>query len=603
MDPEKKELAEKDLEKGACTGVSNPAFDGPSAIVSNGIPDSKDVEDDVSEDTFDPWELVNPKVKEKKWKELSSFGKFKRVMWLLARLVILLALLYLFICSLDFLSNAFKLLGGKSAGQVFSQNSLLRNPVCGLMLGVLGTVLLQSSSTTTSIIVTMVAESILDVQTAIPIIMGANIGTSVTNTIVSMGQITEVNEFRRAFGGATVHDMFNWLTVFCLLPIEAICAAFEPYAHGGPLYWLTRSIVDSLHIETAQDVNKELLKVITKPFTKLVISIDSKAITKISTGEVLAEDVKLVKHCKDAVMKNVTVNGTTSLEEVQVIRKCALGEAKSLFALTDWSDELVGGILLVVALVLLCICLVLIVKTLHSLLSGHIAVAIKKVVNANFPGKLAFLTGYLAIVVGAGLTILVQSSSIFTSAITPLVGIGVLKIDRMYPLTLGANIGTTFTAILASLTQSSTKLKLALHIAFCHLFFNIIGIIIWYPIPAMRRVPIKLAKFLGNKTAKYRWFAIVYLILMFFLFPAFIFAISIPGWEVLVGVGVPILVFIIVIAIINCMQSRHPNRLPKKLRNWDFLPICLHSLAPYDRIFRCCKCPTFLWTVFGGRRL
>ena len=60
----------------------------------------------------------------------------------------------------------------------------------------------------------------LDVKTAIPMIMGANIGTSVTNTIVSLGQAGDRNQFRRAFGGATVHDMFNWLCVLVLLPLE-----------------------------------------------------------------------------------------------------------------------------------------------------------------------------------------------------------------------------------------------------------------------------------------------------------------------------------------------------------------------------------------------
>lgn len=63
---------------------------------------------------------------------------------------------------------------------------------------------------------------VLDVKIAIYILMGANIGTSVTNTIVAMGQITNRKEFRRAFSGATVHDMFNWLTVIIFLPIEVI---------------------------------------------------------------------------------------------------------------------------------------------------------------------------------------------------------------------------------------------------------------------------------------------------------------------------------------------------------------------------------------------
>lgn len=68
----------------------------------------------------------------------------------------------------------------------------------------------------------LVLFSVLSVSLAIPIVMGANIGTSVTNTIVAIGQITNKNDFRRAFAGATVHDVFNWLTVLILLPLEVI---------------------------------------------------------------------------------------------------------------------------------------------------------------------------------------------------------------------------------------------------------------------------------------------------------------------------------------------------------------------------------------------
>ena len=62
--------------------------------------------------------------------------------------------------------------------------------------------------------------AVLQVASAVPIIMGANIGTSVTNTIVSMAQSGDRKQFQRAFAGATVHDMFNWLTVAVFLPVE-----------------------------------------------------------------------------------------------------------------------------------------------------------------------------------------------------------------------------------------------------------------------------------------------------------------------------------------------------------------------------------------------
>lgn len=104
----------------------------------------------------------------------------------------------------------------------------------------------------------------LQVEQAIFIIMGANIGTSVTNTMVALGQAGNRNEFRRAFGSATIHDMFNWLAVIVLLPIEVIT---------GYLFWMTKNIVDSFDIESNENAKFDILKKLTKPFTSLVIQV------------------------------------------------------------------------------------------------------------------------------------------------------------------------------------------------------------------------------------------------------------------------------------------------------------------------------------------
>jgi len=225
------------------------------------------------------------------------------------------------------------------------------------------------------------------------------------------------------------------------------------------------------------------------------------------------------------------------------------------------------------------------------MLRGPLKRTVRKAINADFPGKAAFLTGYFAILVGAGVTILVQSSSVFTSALTPLVGIGVVTVERMYPLTLGSNIGTTVTGLLAAFTADASKIHDTLQLALCHLFFNITGIIIWYPIPILRRLPIRLAKFLGDTTAGYRWFAVAYLILLYLILPLMVFGLSLAGWYVLLAVCGPIIVLIVVIIIINMLQTEHPNCLPTPLRNWDWLPLPLRSLEPYDRVFTvCCRC-------------
>jgi len=200
---------------------------------------------------------------------------------------------------------------------------------------------------------------------------------------------------------------------------------------------------------------------------------------------------------------------------------------------------------------------------------------------------LSWLTGYFAIAVGFGLTILVQSSSITTSVITPLVGVGVVKIERMYPTVLGANIGTTVTGVLAALAASASKLHLTLQVAFAHLMFNITGILIFYTIWPLRAVPINAAKFLGDTTAEYKWFAIAYLFFMFFLMPLFFFGMSLAGVAAFTVVTTLVLLPLLFILIVNVLQKRKPDVLPEVLKTWDFLPAWMRTLEPMDRII--CK--------------
>ncbi|XP_052832745.1 sodium-dependent phosphate transport protein 2B isoform X2 [Octopus bimaculoides] len=506
---------------------------------------------------IDPWALPEFKTDAKLWQEMTKKEKVIHVLWTgITKPLLLIALLYFFICSLSFLSSAFRLLGGRTAGQIFRDSEVLANPVAGLVIGVLATVLVQSSSTSTSITITMVGEGLLTVKQAIPIIMGANIGTSVTNTIVSMGQIIDKDDFRRAFAGATIHDMFNWLAVLVLLPIEAAT---------GYLYHLTTAMTKGLELTSANDTNPELLKKITKPFTKIIIELNKKIITHEATKMQNESEPSMLKICKDS---NKTVIKCGYLFEY----------------LSSWEDWAMGLLLLFISLLILCLCLMFIVKLLHSLLRGSIAKVIRKLVNQDFPGTCSFVTGYLAILIGAGLTMLVQSSSIFTSSITPLVGLGIISIERMYPLTLGSNIGTTTTGILAAIAQDD-HLKESLQVALCHLFFNLTAILFFYPVP-FTRFPINLAKFLGNTTAKYRWFAIMYLIFMFFVFPAIVLALSFTSVIALIVVLVPVILLVITVAIIKTLQAKKPHLLPKKLQNWKFLPEWMRSLAPYDRVFR-----------------
>ncbi|CAN9510466.1 unnamed protein product [Ophioblennius macclurei] len=552
----------------------------------------------------DAWELPELQDTGVPWSALDTSGKVKRVLVSVLKGILLLGFLYMFICSLDILSSAFQLVGGKAAGDIFQENVVLSNPLAGLVIGVLVTLLVQSSSTSSSIVVSMVSSGILTVQVAVPIIMGTNIGTSVTNTLVAMTQAGERSTFRRAFAGATVHDFFNWLSVLVLLPLEVA---------SGYMYEVTKLIIDSFQIESGEA--PDLLNVITDVLTDSIIELDKNVISEIATGNPEARNMSLIKRwCKtftNTTLMNVTVAGPENctspsfcwvdgnltytlknISETFNIEKC-----KHIFVDVQLSDLAVGLILLALSLLVLCSCLILIVKLLNSMLKGQVALVIKKILNTDFPFPFGWVTGYIAIFVGAGMTFIVQSSSVFTSAITPLVGIGVISIERAYPLSLGSNIGTTTTAILAAMASPGETLANALQIALVHFLFNISGIILWYPIP-FTRFPIRMAKSLGNITAKYRWFAGVYIIACFFVLPLLVFSLSLAGWQALVGVGVPLIVMLIVIIVINVLQKRKPGCLPAGLRSWDFLPLWAHSLAPWDKIVTkmtakcccCCKC-------------
>uniref|UniRef100_A0A8C4HXX7 Sodium-dependent phosphate transport protein 2A n=1 Tax=Dicentrarchus labrax TaxID=13489 RepID=A0A8C4HXX7_DICLA len=493
----------------------------------------------------------------------------------LCKVPLLFLLLYLFVCSLDILSSAFQLAGGKVAGDIFQKNAILSNPVAGLVVGILVTVLVQSSSTSTSIIVSLVSSGLLDVQSAIPIIMGSNIGTSVTNTIVALMQAGERDEFERAFAGATVHDCFNWLSVLVLLPLEAV---------SGLLRQLSQAVVDTLQLSTGEEA-PELLKVITEPLTKMIIQLDQSVITAIATGDQSVRNKSLVKQwCQTTTFVLVSLQNCPRpgglCASCSCIRCTKVGLVH-LFVDCSLSDLAIGLILLACSLVVMCSCLILLVKLLNSLLKGQLASAINKVVNTDFPFPFTWLAGYLAVLVGAGMTVLVQSSSVFTSAITPLVGIGVISIERAYPLTLGSNLGTTTTATLAALASPGDKLVAATQVALCHFFFNLLGILLWYPIPATR-LPIRMACALGKRTARYRWFAVLYLLLCFLLLPSLVFALSMAGWKVMTGIGVPVIMVTISAATVNMLQARRPGCLPLRLQNWDFLPVWMTSLQPLD---------------------
>ena len=179
--------------------------------------------------------------------------------------------LWVFLLTLGVMGTGFKLLGGKDSAKMFD---VADNPISALMIGILATVLVQSSSTTTSIIVSLVGADELSVKTAIFMIMGANIGTSVTNTIVAMGHFANKDDLRRGFAAATVHDVFNMLNVLIFLPINWIYPFFEK---------MTYEMAKDQKSCEGDDCNKtEFLKPYISPYSKGVANYDKKVAGYIS---------------------------------------------------------------------------------------------------------------------------------------------------------------------------------------------------------------------------------------------------------------------------------------------------------------------------------
>jgi sodium-dependent phosphate cotransporter len=322
--------------------------------------------------------------------------------------IILLVALYVFLFSINLLGHSFKLLGKDFAVGLLETTS---HPFLGLFLGITVTSLIQSSSTTTSIVVGLVAAGGLSLSNAIPVIMGANIGTTVTNILVSFGHATRRAEFRRAFSAAIVHDIFNVLSVLVLFPLELL---FHP-------------------IE------------------------------------------------KTAVMLQSGFAGMGGMSLFNPI-KYAIDPAVDAADLMISSLPYTAAIMIVLSLLLLFLSLATIVKRMRSNIIHRAETAIDR-----------YLAGkdYRTFLIGAALTVAVQSSSVTTSLIVPLAGAGLLTTGQVYPFTLGANIGTTITSILAALGTGNAVAVMA---AFSHLTFNVFGILIFYP---LRKLPISMAERVG----------------------------------------------------------------------------------------------------------
>lgn len=343
-----------------------------------------------------------------------------------------------FLFSVQLMVISFKFLNTSLIEHIIIATS---NPFVSLFIGLLITAMLQSSSTTTTMIVAIVASGTITIENAVFMVMGANIGTTVTSTLVSLGHITRKKEFRKAIAAATLHDFFNILTALIVLPLEYYFGILSGLS-------LKLSSLLTFHWDTASlawESSKELLE----PATLLLY---------------------------------------------QFIKQFAL-------------------LALLISVFLLFTALHLISRTFRQLILDQYPSSIE---------KYAFRSPLRSLFIGAAVTGALQSSSLVTSLVVPIVANNRLSLRSAFPFIMGANIGTTLTALIAAIPSSEAALSIAL----AHLLFNIIGVLIFFPFKALNQIPINIARSLGRATLRNRMIGFVYVILTFFIIPFFLIFLS-----------------------------------------------------------------------------
>ena len=364
----------------------------------------------------------------------------------LARWLLLAVMVYGILVAVSVIGAGFKLATADRAKALFE---FAANPALGLIIGMVATALIQSSSTVSSIIVALVAGG-LPIQIAVPMIMGANIGTSITSTIVSLGHLADKREFQRAFSAATIHDFFNIMCVFMFLPLE-IAFGFLEKASAAMVAFLASGSTFALD-------GFNPIKALTSPVNVAL------------------------KHLF-AFMPNIYAGVTMAL---------------------------IGIALIILAISVMG-------KTMKSLMVGRA----KEVLHKSI-GK-GPLQGIFS---GTVVTILVQSSSTTTSLVVPLVGNGVLTSRDIYPFTLGSNIGTCITALLAALAITGPNAAVALQIALVHMLYNTLGVTTVYGVKFLRDIPVNLSLKLAAKAAEQKLYGVGYIVVMFFALPLTVIALA-----------------------------------------------------------------------------
>jgi len=347
------------------------------------------------------------------------------------RILFLFIIVLIFLFSIDLMIQSLAVIG---RGAVKDLVGAAEVPFIALFIGLLSTALIQSSSTVTSMTVAIVASGTISFTSGVFIIMGANIGTTLTSNIVALGFITDRSAFRKAVSAATVHDFFNILTTIVIFPLEyyyQFLSRLAIYLTG--LFGIQPSVSGDLPV----NLGIFFLNPLTE---KIVALIENKWMVLFVSFLLLFLSIKLFSNFS---------------------YKLIIGESKDKFK--------------------------------HYIFSNPLK---------------SFTWGVL-------FTGAVQSSSITTSLIVPIVATRKVSLSDAFPFIMGANMGTTITALLAGLLKSEAAISMAM----VHVLFNLIGVLIFLPFSSLRSIPEYFAEKLGILASNRRIVGFFYILITFFIIP------------------------------------------------------------------------------------
>lgn len=357
--------------------------------------------------------------------------KFRKIA---SHVIQLLLVFGLFLFSLYMMVGSF---GALTEGYASSLvHSSVKNPFIFLFIGILATAIVQSSSMTTTMVVLMVGAGELTLPMALPIIMGANVGTAITSTIISLGHILDKDEYGRAVAAASLHDIFNILTVSLVFVIEITTQALSGLCgYLGNL------------VQVAPVANFRGIFFLLRDLANYSLSF-------------MQEEWVYLAMAVSLLMVYISIRWLSAC-----LQRIMIGKLRRRF------DEQLFG------------------RPFLSLMTGFTA------------------------------TVAVQSSSVTTSLLVPLVATKRLTLRKAFPFIMGANVGTTSTALLAAMLTDVQVGAAALAVAFAHVMINLLGVLIFFPFKGVGDIPLQLAHRLGKAANQNRLYGVIYVVILFFLLP------------------------------------------------------------------------------------